>query len=32
VVSAVADHVRHLFSQATGPQLMAQITEFTARD
>ncbi len=29
VVSAVSDHVRRLFSQATGPQLMAQITDFT---
>jgi len=32
VVSAVADHVRRLFSLATGPQLMAQITDFTARE
>jgi AcrR family transcriptional regulator len=32
VVSVVADHVRHLFSQATGPQLMAQITDFTSCD
>jgi AcrR family transcriptional regulator len=31
-VSAVADHVRRLLSQATGPQLMAQITEFTSRE
>ena len=31
VVSAVADHVRQLFGQATGPQLMAQITDFTLR-
>lgn len=32
VVSAVADHVRRLLSQATGPQLMAQITDFTSRE
>ena len=32
VVSAVADHVRHLLGQATGPQLMAQITDFASRD
>lgn len=32
VVSAVADHVRRLLGQATGPQLMAQITEFTSRE
>lgn len=31
VVSAVADHVRRLFGEATGPQLMAQITEFSSR-
>jgi AcrR family transcriptional regulator len=30
VISAVAEHVRKLFSQATGPQLMAQITEFSS--
>jgi hypothetical protein len=29
---SVADHVRRLFGQATGPQLMAQITDFTSRD
>ena len=32
VVATVAEHVRHLLSQATGPRLMAQITEFTARE
>jgi AcrR family transcriptional regulator len=32
IVAAVADFVRHLFSQATGPQLMAQIADFTSRD
>ena len=31
-VAAVADHVRRLFRQATGPQLMAQITNFTSRE
>ncbi len=32
VVSAVAEHVRELFSHATGPRLMAQMTVFTARE